>query len=92
MRRKWTKEAIKTAIIAIQRSGASLSYSRIMRQERALLQSATRYYGTWEAAVNASGLNYDVYRKYRKPEPEQIGEQRRYRRRYNRKRPRSLFD
>jgi hypothetical protein len=92
MRRKWTNETIKTAIIAIHHSGGSLCYSNITHQERALLQAATRYFGTWEAAVNATGLNYDNCRKYRKPEPELPGEERRYRRRTTRKRPRSLFD
>ena len=63
-----------------------------MHHERPLLQAALRYFGTWEAAVIASGLNYDAHRKYRKPEPEVPGDGRRYRRRQNRKRPRSLFD
>ena len=91
MRRKWTHETIKTAIIAIHHSGGNLCYSSIMNNERALLQAATRYYGTWEAAVNATGLVYDHYRKYRKPEPMVYGEESRPRRRENRQRPRSLF-
>ena len=62
-----------------------------MNNERALLQAATRYYGTWEAAVNATGLVYDNYRKYRKSEPMVGEEETRFRRRENRKRPRSLF-
>ena len=46
----------------VHHSGGSLCYSSIMNNERALLQAATRYYGTWEAAVNATGLVYDNYR------------------------------
>jgi len=91
MRRKWTKESITTAIIAIHHSDGSLCYSSIVHNERALLQAATRYFGTWEAAVNSTGLVYDHYRKYRKSEPEVYGEERRTRRRENRTRPRSLF-
>ena len=91
MRRKWTNESIKTAIIAIHHSGGSLCYSSIMHNERALLQASTRYFGTWEAAVNSTGLVYDQYRKHRKPEPEVYGEEKRLRRRENRTRPRSLY-
>jgi len=91
MRRKWTNESIKTAIIAIHHSGGSLCYSYIVNNERALLQAATRYFGTWEAAVNSTGLVYDDHRKYRKSEPEVYGDEKRYRRRENRTRPRSLF-
>ena len=91
MRRKWTKETIKTAIIAIHHSGGSLCYSSIMVTERALLQASTRYFGTWEAAVNSTGLVYDTYRKHRKPETEVYAEENRSRRRSNRTRPRSLF-
>lgn len=91
MRRKWTHESIKNAIIALHLSGVSLSYSGIMNNERALLQAATRYFGTWEAAVNSTGLSYDSCRKYRKPVPEYISDTA-PRRRNIHKRPRSLFD
>ncbi len=89
MRRKWTKETIKTAIIGLHHSGDSLSYTSVMNSERALLQAAVRYYGTWEAAVNGTGLNYDGCRRYRKAVPESLEEP--ARRQRNRKRPRSLF-
>ena len=68
MRRIWTKEAIKIAITDLHNSGQKLSYTHVLGVERRLLQAAVRYFGTWEAAVNACGLNYDSYRRHRKPE------------------------
>jgi hypothetical protein len=84
MRRKWTKETITTAIIGLHHSGDSLSYTSVMNDERALLQAATRYYGTWEAAVTSSGFDYDSYRRHRKP-VETVGADIVYRRRQRRK-------
>jgi hypothetical protein len=91
MRRKWSRETIATAIIGLHHSGDSLSYTSMMNNERALLQAATRYYGTWEAAVTSSGLDYDSYRRHRKPAPD-AGTQAEYRARRNHKRSRTLFE
>jgi hypothetical protein len=91
MRRKWNRDNIKTAIMGLFHSGDSLSYSSMVSDERALLQAATRYFGTWEAAVTATGLNYDSYRRHRKHDPTALVDAP-IRRRRTRRRSRSIFD
>jgi hypothetical protein len=46
-------------------SGENLNYSSVASYNLALLRAATRYFGTWEAAVNFAGLNYDDIRRYK---------------------------
>ena len=43
----------------------SLNYSSIANNNLALLRAATRYFGTWEAAVKFAGLDYDSIRRYK---------------------------
>jgi hypothetical protein len=85
MPRKWDQEAIKNAICELHRSGESLCYSNIDRHYRALLQAAARYFGTWEAAVTASGYDYDAFRRRpiaEKPLPGHEPKPRKWRRKY----------
>lgn len=94
MLRKWSRERIKSAIIGLHLSGDSLSYSSMVADERALLQAATRYFGTWEAAVVATGINYDSYRRHRKRNPDTLlraADSGLSRSRLRRNRPRSLY-
>lgn len=63
MTRKWDHEVIKAAIRELHRSGESLCYTNVDQNHRALLQAAVRYFGTWEAAVHASGYSYDSFRR-----------------------------
>lgn len=63
MPRKWDQQVIKSAIREIHRAGESLCYTNVDQNHRALLQAAVRYFGTWEAAVNASGYSYDSFRR-----------------------------
>ncbi len=65
MHRKWSKESIALEIVSMYESGENLNYSNIATNNLALLRAATRYFGTWEAAVNFSGLNYDEIRRYK---------------------------
>ena len=65
MQRKWSKESIALEILSMYESGENLNYSSVASTNLALLRAATRYFGTWEAAVNFSGLNYDEIRRYK---------------------------
>ena len=59
MHRKWSKESIAMEIVSMYESGENLNYSSIANTNLSLLRAATRYFGTWEAAVNFAGLDYD---------------------------------
>jgi len=65
MYRKWSKESIALEILSMYESGESLNYSSIANNNLALLRAATRYFGTWEAAVKFAGLDYDAIRRYK---------------------------
>ena len=65
MYRKWSKESIGLEILSMYESGETLNYSSIANNNLALLRAATRYFGTWEAAVNFAGLDYDAIRRYK---------------------------
>jgi hypothetical protein len=65
MQRKWSKETIGLEIISMYESGENLNYSSVASSNLALLRAATRYFGTWEAAVGFAGLNYDEIRRYK---------------------------
>jgi hypothetical protein len=72
MHRKWSKESIGLEIVSMYESGENLNYSNIATNNLALLRAATRYFGTWEAAVNFAGLNYDDIRRYKSWSRERI--------------------
>jgi len=74
MYRKWSKEAIAMEIVSMYESGESLNYSNIANTNITLLRAATRYFGTWEAAVNFSGLDYSQIRRYKSWTRERIVE------------------
>lgn len=65
MHRKWSKESIALEIRSMYESGENLNYSAIANNNLALLRAATRYFGTWEAAVRFAGLDYDLIRRYK---------------------------
>jgi hypothetical protein len=65
MNRKWSKESIGLEIVSMYESGENLNYSSIAANNLALLRAATRYFGTWEAAVRFAGLDYDTIRRYK---------------------------
>jgi hypothetical protein len=65
MQRRWSKESIALEILSMYESGETLNYSSVATSNLALLRAATRYFGTWEAAVNFSGLNYEDIRRYK---------------------------
>ena len=63
--RKWTKESIGLEIRAMYEAGINLNYAKVAMEHVALLRAATRYFGSWRAAVEFSGLSYDDIRKYK---------------------------
>jgi hypothetical protein len=74
MQRRWSKESIALEILSMYESGETLNYSSVASSNLALLRAATRYFGTWEAAVNFSGLNYEDIRRYKSWTRERIVE------------------
>src|SRR5207248_11487963 len=46
-------------------SGENLNYANVAQDQVALLRAATRYFGSWRAAVEFAGLNYDDIRRYK---------------------------
>lgn len=62
---KWNQETIAAEILRRFDAGLDLSYSGMTRENLPLLRAATRYLGSWQAAVEFAGLNYDDIRRYR---------------------------
>lgn len=62
--RKWSKQSIGQEIVGMHNAGEDLNYASIAQNQVALLRAATRYFGSWRAAVEFSGLNYEDIRKY----------------------------
>jgi hypothetical protein len=72
MYRKWSKESIALEILSMYESGESLNYSSMTNNNLGLLRAATRYFGTWEAAVRFAGLDYSEIRRYKSWNRERI--------------------
>jgi hypothetical protein len=64
--RIWTPETVIAAIRAEAMAGHELSYLRTNRRVPSLLRAAERVFGSWGAAVNAAGFDYESIRRYRK--------------------------
>jgi len=62
---RWSRESIALEILSMYESGENLNYSSVADNNLTLLRAATRYFGTWEAAVRFAGIDYDQIRKYR---------------------------
>lgn len=63
--RKWNQDGIAGEILRRHETRQDLSYSGVSREDLPLLRAATRYFGSWEAAIKAAGLNYDEIRRYK---------------------------
>lgn len=61
----WNKEVIACEIRRAFEAGDDLSYSGFSRACPSLFRAATRYFGTWQSAVEAAGICYDAVRRYR---------------------------
>jgi len=62
---KWNRETIASEILRRHAGGLDLSYSGMTRDNLPLLRAATRYLGSWQAAIEYAGLNYEDIRRYR---------------------------
>jgi hypothetical protein len=49
----------------MHKEGGDLNYANIAQNEVALLRAATRYFGSWRAAVEYAGLDYEQIRRYK---------------------------
>ncbi|WP_319586193.1 hypothetical protein [uncultured Desulfobulbus sp.] len=56
--RLWTKANVISAILLEFTSGNPLNYTAVQKRTPALLRSAQRVFGSWGAAVAASGIDY----------------------------------
>lgn len=64
--RLWTRETVLAAIRAEARAGHDLSYTSTEKRVPSVVRAAERVFGTWGAAVNAAGFDYETIRRYRK--------------------------
>jgi len=62
---RWNKETIASEIRAMKDAGAELNYGAVQDHNLRLLRAATRYFGSWKAAVEFAGLKYADIRRYR---------------------------
>jgi hypothetical protein len=65
MSRRWSKESIGFEILHMHQAGENLNYASVASNHISLLRAATRYFGSWEAAISFAGLNYDDIRRYK---------------------------
>ena len=49
----------------MHKAGEDLNYATIAQNQVALLRAATRYFGSWKAAVEEAGIGYEEIRKYK---------------------------
>ena len=63
--KKWNESAITREILCRYHAQQDLSYSGMSRENGALLKAAIRYCGSWQAAIEFAGLNYEEIRKYK---------------------------
>lgn len=57
-RRKWTAEAVVSAIKTLHKAGEALDATSAYRAHRSLVWAADKYHGSWRKAVEASGIDY----------------------------------
>lgn len=54
-KRRWSKEAILTALTARSEAGLPLNYQAVVEDDEALTGAARRYFGSWDNALIAAG-------------------------------------
>ncbi|MCS7192230.1 MAG: hypothetical protein NZ937_04510 [Armatimonadetes bacterium] len=66
-RQKWTREKIITEIIRLYNEGKDLSVTSMQRTYPNLVAIAQspRYFGSWRAAVEAAGFDYELIKRQR---------------------------
>ena len=70
--RKWSKDTIGAEIRRLFDAEENLNYANVAQAQVALLRAATRYFGSWRAAVEYSGLSYEDIRRYKTWNKERI--------------------
>lgn len=55
---KWTPNTVLEAIHLRKAHGKNLNYSAVVADDEKLAGAARRYFGTWQAAIEAAGLDY----------------------------------
>ncbi len=64
MQNRWNKDAIALEILRLYTAGQALSYGEVQKGNLRLLRAATRHFGSWKAAIEFAGLDYDRIRRY----------------------------
>ena len=63
--RKWSRDNIGLEILRLYNAGENLNYAAVAQEQVALLRAATRYFGSWRAAIESAGLDYETIRRYK---------------------------
>ena len=72
---KWTKSTVIEEILKLNAQQVNLSSSEMQNTNMPLFQAGCRIYKSWKDAVNASGLDYNEYRKQKEWTPENVLEE-----------------
>ena len=62
---RWNQESIVSEILRRYEVKQDLSYSGMTQDNLPLLRAASRYFGSWQSAIEHAGLDYDEFRRYR---------------------------
>lgn len=63
---KWTSDQVLTEIRAWRDRGEPLYANHVRLKYQELLAASIRYYGSWQKALEVTGIPYEQVRKYRK--------------------------
>lgn len=72
---RWSKDAIAIEILRLYAAKEPLNYGDVQKSNLRLLRAATRYFGSWQAAVEFAGLDYEAIRRYKVWTQDRIVEQ-----------------
>lgn len=62
---RWSKDEIALEILRLYAASEPLSYGEVQKHNLRLLRAATRYFGSWQLAIEFAGLDYEEIRRYR---------------------------
>jgi hypothetical protein len=68
--RNWTKATCLTALKAVHRQGRDLNYRALRNRRPQLLNACKRWFGSYSAALQAAGFDYDQIRRHRTWSPQ----------------------
>src|SRR5262245_22767650 len=58
---RWTKDQILQRLLRLHQSGADLSYNALAKRRQPLLSAAAYHFGSYRAAVERAGIEYDAH-------------------------------